>query len=139
MILKEGQREGHYSRAWLDYDTMFRRQAAVSKPEKWAQINNTIWNMCFRTICKSRSHKTAECTANLTLNPITLEHQQPFHATSPPSLLSAPSINCNWKRGCTFPSCKYAHLCAICNQPYKAKECSKRIKQLSSSQAPTSC
>ena len=69
MILKEGQREGHYSRAWLDYDTMFRQQAAVSKPEKWAQINNTIWNMCFLrsadycTICKSRSHKTAECTA----------------------------------------------------------------------------
>ena len=26
---------------------LFRRQAAVTKPEKWAQINNTIWNMCF--------------------------------------------------------------------------------------------
>ena len=50
MILKaseEGQCEGHYSKAWLDYDIMFRRQAAVTKPEKWAQINNTIWNMCF--------------------------------------------------------------------------------------------
>ena len=151
MILKaseEGQREGHYSKAWLDYDIMFRRQAAVTKPEKWAQINNTIWNMCFLrsadywTTCKSRSHKTAECTANLPLNPFTPEHQRPLYAPAPPSLLPAPlnirsiyCLNWNWKRGCTLPSCKYAHLCAICNQPHKAKECSKRIKQPSTSQA----
>ena len=44
MILKaseEGQCEGHYSKAWLDYDIIF-RQAAVTKPEKWAQINGGI-------------------------------------------------------------------------------------------------
>ena len=146
MILKaskEGQHEGHYSKAWLDYDIMFRRQAAVTKPEKWAR------NMCFLrsadycTTCKSRSHKTAECNANLSLNSFTPEHQQPRHAASPPSLHPAPlkvrsiyCLNWNWKRGCTLPSCKYAHLCGICNQPHKTKECSKHIKQPSTSQAP---
>ena len=72
LILKastECQSENHTSKAWLDYDIMFRRQVAHTTTEKWAQINNTIWNMCFLkagvycSTCKSRGHKSEECTA----------------------------------------------------------------------------
>ena len=56
--------------AWLNYDTLFRKHAALRRDTKWSVINTTIYTRCFTGaprnparcgVCGAATHETQDC------------------------------------------------------------------------------
>ena len=110
--------------AWQGYNRRFRQRAAVTTQTKWATIDPTLWNLAFTghahigrcKHCFSLYH-THDCC-----------DWAPQQVTSPlkprptPQLLRSPTqgrrICLSWNNtpspDCSFPGCKYEHICCIC-------------------------
>ena len=60
--------------AWLNYDTLYRKHAALKKDTKWSVINTTIYARCVTGaprnpvkcgVCASTTHDTQDCVEGL--------------------------------------------------------------------------
>ena len=99
---------------WLDYDTHFRRQAAMKPNELWAHLDAALWTIYFTWATAKNTHaeddtshkradaggKSARSTDRPQANPYT---------TIP--------ICRKWNllNGCNLQFCRYQHCCSKCN------------------------
>ena len=68
MIVKASQDIGGTS--WVNYDTVFRRQAAATGTTAWSRVNGTLHHICFNgprretqrcELCLAAMHRTEDC------------------------------------------------------------------------------
>ena len=108
---------------WLGYDRRFRQLAASRSNCKWSDMDSTLWNMAF-----TAQARTGQCVYCFSL----------FHASKHCELTSDGGVNtepqylrsrrtvprshrlicCHWNEGhtpnCSFPNCRYEHICSLC-------------------------
>jgi hypothetical protein len=139
LILRESLR--HSGRGWIDYDRVFRQQAALDNTMSWNTLHPGIQaatllgqsgspsSLC--TICRELDHSAANCamaylepprsqlictqpsaTPENSRQPV--KRQGPFH-----------DVCHSWNKGaCIYPAtCTYRHICAICHQRHMARNC----------------
>ena len=152
LVVREAQR--HSGPVWLEYDRIFRQHAALSPSTVWHEINASLHAstiLSYRAgpsqacaICHEPDHMADVCAMQaLQLqqgSAITqqLSSQRPLSGSRPGSAPSAAGplrrsvrpetlerICVSWNRGrCTFPACKFRHVCATCKQRgHRAKDC----------------
>ena len=128
LLLREAMRHG--GTGWMDYDRLFRQQAAINASLVWNAIHpglqaTTILNQrpgtvgTFCNICQEPDHVAAQCAL------AQLQEQVTSRATSG-SRSSQKRICSSWNEGaCIFPgTCSYRHVCSNCFHPsHKAKDC----------------
>ena len=124
---------------------MFRQQAALDPSLRWntlhpgiqasTLVGRTSRLATFCTLCREPGHTAEQCALTYIWPP----GSQPF---LPAPLFSLPpgpvgyraslrrrpesltGICINWNKGrCTFPVCKYKHICATCHQQHTARDC----------------
>ena len=130
LIIREALRHG--GAGWLDYDRVFRQQAAAEPSLRWNTLlpglqastmlgHNTGQGTQFCTLCREVDHARAQC-ALLCLNP---PPPRPPITSTPTTRRRSENICMSWNRGsCIFPGkCAYRHVCATCQQAHKAKDC----------------
>ena len=133
LIIREAQRHG--GQGWMDYDRLFRQQAALDTSIRWNTLipglqASTILGRrdsqtpSFCTLCRGVDHTRAQC-ALAYLFPQTTRGAYQSRPANRRSGASSDSICTSWNRGaCAFPSsCVYKHICATCQQPHRAKDC----------------
>ena len=108
---------------WLGYDRRFRQWAASHPRTRWAAIEPTLWSLAFQgqarssrcKYCFSLSHSSVEC--ELSVEPF--PRRWPVHQKQD----SSPRLPCRaicyqWNDTpspiCTYPNCRYDHICYIC-------------------------
>ena len=142
LLVREPQRHG--GRGWLDYDYIFRQQAAIDPSLHWNTLHPGIQAATmvgglpstgtFCTLCRGSDHPTSNC-ALAYLHGATSKGPGTFQgATSfsrprdqfrrPESILG---ICVSWNKGkCVYPGvCTYRHICATCHQSHMARDCDK--------------
>ena len=122
LIVSEAMRHG--SQGWLEYDRLFRQQAALDQSLPWNVIHpglqaTTILSQragqgTFCSLSQESDHPTHQCA--------TLQLQQPTLRNSAGQPTSRPVPRCicsSWNEGnCAFPgTCTYRHICMRCFQP----------------------
>ena len=137
LVIQEAQH--HSGHGWLEDDKIFRQQAALSPSTAWNELNQSLHTstvLLYRagpgwvcSLCHEPDHTASTC-ALLALNP----HASPPLQNQPaavPGLSRRPQqetlehICVFWNRDhCTFPSCKFCHICAVCKEKgHWAKDC----------------
>ena len=114
---------------WMGYDRRFRQIAATKPYVTWAQIDTTLWNLAFsgkaRSVrckfCFSITHTSTECqwSPDQGSDPFGTQSQ---HQVSTQPVTSYPlrrrriCMLCNNEStpGCSFPNCKFEHICCLC-------------------------
>lgn len=149
LVIREAQRHG--GTGWMNYDRVFRQQAAIDATLRWntihpgiqaatlvGQAQGTAASMC--TLCREPDHTAAGCALAYLQQPV---GQAPPTAAGPTrtSLPSGPparsryatrrrqdirAICTSWNRGkCVYPSwCNFRHICATCQGGHMARDCS---------------
>ena len=141
---RAGRRPAHawFNNCWLAYDRRFRKQAASQPNCKWSNIDSTFWNLAF----------TGQARANRCRHCFSLFHQSKDceFSSSPTSNRSDPPRQMPFRRryicrhwneqhgqGCSFPNCRYEHVCYHCaynpaanDVNHKAIFCPNRPKPL---------
>ena len=147
LLIKEALRHG--GKGWLDYDRVFRQQAAIDQTLRWNSLHPGIQAstlvgpepgpVMLCALCREPDHTSEHC-ALAYLQPPT---SQSSAAMSSPSLSNPPttsfrpqahyrrrpeslaSICVSWNKGwCRYPgTCNYQHICATCHQNHRAREC----------------
>ena len=109
---------------WIAYDRNFRKQAAATRNQKWADIDMSLWALAFAkaepqescSICFSLDHKTQDCE----------DYTKPTESepsTSKQAKTSPICLKWNWQY-CQSSSCTYRHnICVECHEPHKARNC----------------
>ena len=142
LLTREAMRHG--GQGWLDYDRLFRQQAAINPSLPWNAVHPGLHSMTIlgqRTsgagtyclLCQECDHVAAHC-ALAQLQPSLLKGSSNNLVQNPvqsPSLAGRSQIRiCNsWNDGaCTFlGNCTYRHVCSVCFRPsHPAKECRQR-------------
>ena len=143
LIIREAQRHG--GSGWLDYDRVFRQQAALDPTLKWTELHpgiqaSTLVGRSTRqsplcTHCREPDHTSEQCALSYLQAP---RGQQPA-TTLPGGALTGPAggrprprrpetmlrICVSWNKGrCTYPGCTYLHVCATCRRDHMARDCS---------------
>ena len=145
LLIQEAQRHG--STGWLDYDRVFRQQVAFDDSMRWNTLHPgiqaaTLFGRAqgpgtFCTLCREPDHGKESCALTY--------FQQPSSLAAPTLVSTGPSqrprglprrrserdhfgtaaICRSWNSGaCVFPSnCNYQHVCSICYQRHKARDC----------------
>ena len=126
----------HAGDGWMGYDRRFRQIAATKPNIVWAQIDTTLWNLAFSgkaravrcKFCFSLSHVSTECSwAPDQGSPPSGTHYQQQSPTQPTSSYIRPQrrrricmlYNNEPTQGCSFPNCKFEHVCCLCaDDPY---------------------
>ena len=131
LVVREAMRHG--GRGWLDYDRLFRQQAALNPSLQWNVIHpelqattvlaqRSTGSGSFCTLCQECDHTAQHCAL--------AQLQQPAIKGTPTS--SQPPgrnlgrICSSWNDGaCLYPgSCTYRHVCSICFQhSHRARDC----------------
>ena len=126
---------------WLGYDRRFRLRAAATHPDKWANVDITLWMLAFagrgaRNRCKfcfSTSHDASNC--ELTNDP--QPSNPPPRSSRPPAPqdhVTRRRLCFKWNESpsprCSRSNCVYDHICYICyrdpliiNKHHKALHC----------------
>jgi hypothetical protein len=130
LLIREAQRHGGVG--WMDYDRVFRQQAAIDRSLQWNTLNpgiqsSTITGQAprpntFCTLCHEVDHTAASCA---------LAYLEPSGPPSPPTTQRSAkrrtsySICMSWNRGkCTYPgACTFRHVCSQCYQLHRACDC----------------
>ena len=135
--------------AWVNYDSAFRRQAASTGNRQWSRVNPSLYSICFsgvaRTskrcdLCLSLTHEVKDCAlANegdhdvgsrlkaIESAVLALTSATPSTSTGPPNRSSRTEICRSWNENrCSFPRCRYRHVCRVCEGPRPALECCER-------------
>ena len=133
LLIREANRHGGLG--WLDYDRVFRQQAAADPSLRCNTLQpglqaSTILGQrtghgTFCTLCREVDHSRSQCA---------LTCLQPTNQGKPPGDYSSSSwrrqdpprnICMSWNKGsCTYPGqCSYRHVCAVCQLQHKARDC----------------
>lgn len=136
--------------AWVRYDAAFRRQAALTRNDRWSVINSTLYTMCFTgmasttkrcELCFASTHTELECAQRGDPDPGMKDRLKAIETavlaltgkqdqTAKPSLPAVrPSGEpCRkWNSvGCTFPRCRHSHVCSSCWGNHPASKCTMR-------------
>ena len=138
LVIREAQRHGGVG--WLDYDRVFRQQAALDGTLQWNTIHpgiqaatlvgRTAKPGLFCTLCRESDHSTGDCALGY-LQPTLMQPLRPAMPTQRPAAQKQhPSarketVCFSWNAGnCRFPgSCHFRHLCSRCNQPHRVQDC----------------
>ena len=141
LIIREAQRHG--GSGWLDYDRVFRQQAALDPSLKWntlhpgiqasTLVGRTSRLATFCTLCREPDHTAEQCALSYMrppgsqlplLQPSTSLPAGPYRTLFRRRPESLAGICVNWNKGrCTFPACKFKHICATCHQQHTARDC----------------
>ena len=136
LIIREAQR--HSGSGWLDYDRVFRQQAALDPALKWNSLHPGIQastlvgqvanaHMLCR-LCREPDHSTNQC-ALWYLQPPTSNSGVPGSSSTQrfPGWHqdSRANLCLSWNSGqCNFPVvCRFRHICSICLRPHMARDC----------------
>lgn len=136
LIIKEAQRHG--GQGWLDYDHAFRQQVAADPSIHWNTLNpglqaSTILGQgmptagSFCTLCRGVDHTRPQC-ALACLQPLPGPRTPTTRSyPSPPTRRRPADVCFSWNRGnCLYPGhCHYRHVCLLCQQHHKARDCPK--------------
>ena len=130
LIIREALRHG--GRGWLDYDRLFRQQAALDSGIAWNATNTSllvatvlgqhpagVGQSC--AVCHGFDHSQAQCALQVVQQPL---HQE--SATRPPVKSRVSQEIClSWNGGqCAFPPLSCPHLCASCGSTHhRARDC----------------
>jgi hypothetical protein len=138
LVIREAQRHGGVG--WLDYDRVFRQQAALDGAIQWNSIHpgiqaatltgRTAKPGVFCTLCRESDHSAGAC-ALAYLQP---SATPPLRAAPPTQRAAAQkqyasprkdSICYSWNAGrCRFPgSCSFRHECLQCHQSHMVQDC----------------
>ena len=130
LVVREAMRHG--GQGWLEYDRLFRQQAAINpnmqrnalQPELQAAtiLSQLASGGTFCTLCQECDQNTAQC-ALAQLQPSTIRTSTP--ASRQPGR-SMGRICTSWNEGtCVYPgSCSFRHVCSKCyQQSHRAKDC----------------
>lgn len=118
----------------MDYDRLFRQQAAIDPSLPWNMIHpalqaTTILSQrsgavgTFCNLCREPDHMAAQCALAQLQEQITTTRAT---SGSSSSRTSQRRICSSWNEGsCIYPgSCSYRHVCSNCFHPsHKAKDC----------------
>ena len=134
--------------AWVRYDAAFRRQAALTRNERWTAINSTLYTMEWhrrrnatrsasplltqsRSTCAQRSDpdpgmkdglKAVE-TAVLAIT----DKRDVVGKQQLPAVLSSGETCRKWNSvGCSYPWCQHTHACSNCGGAHLALKCTMR-------------
>lgn len=135
MMVREARRRG--GKGWLNYDTMFRQQAAITPFYDWSKLNNSLYSCTFMaqqngrghtcTLCLETDHVAADCA----LAPAIKQTRQSGREYTQDDRGycvrgdKSEKICYSWNDGrCTIPYCRYRHVCAKCAGEHKAIYCS---------------
>ena len=141
MLIKESQQ--HQGNGWMEYDKVFRQQAAIDPSRAWNVLHSDIQASTilgrsrslgggiYCTLCFESDHRSDQCalnyfqappgTPNVSL-PTSSGKPRPYPRRRPESALR---ICVSWNKGrCSFPeSCTFRHICAVCHQRHMARDC----------------
>ena len=139
--------------AWVSYDAAFRRQAANLGSLDWGNIDPVLYNETFTgkakamkrcTFCVVDTHTLEEClhapkgwgSKGSGVSHDAQQLRTPARSTSRsgprPEAGRSDSVEiCRLYNevggaGCSYPLCRYAHLCAKCHRPHPQAECGRR-------------
>ena len=135
LMVREAQRHG--GSGWLDYDRVFRQQAALDTSLRWntlhpgiqaaTLVGRTAGSTLLCSICRKPDHTAGQCALSY-LQPPTGTSNAPGPSVWPPGprapLRRQPesmmNICVSWNKGhCTFPgTCRFR-----CQQPHMARDC----------------
>ena len=108
--------------AWLGYDRLFRRLAAVepSTYATWGQIQPSLWATHFSSATTRRMSTEKDMGG---------KPDKRNHYRGKP--YSTPTCKrWNWGgEGCDLKHCSFRHHCATCEGDHRAKECPRQAKQ----------
>lgn len=100
--------------SWAGYDRRFRQDAASTPHTPWSRMDSALWSLAFTG--RARTSRCCYC--------FSLTHRSPDCDLSPdlPTQLNQSSrkICFRWNESpnpqCTFPNCKFEHICYICSR-----------------------
>lgn len=148
LIIREAQRLGGVG--WLDYDRVFRQQAAIDRTLPWNTLHPGIQastlvgyavgprNFC--RLCRGADHAAVDCAlAYLQQQPPNRPTMAPASSGPPASFQGPPrrrrtvssfNICSSWNQGrCIYPgTCTFRHVCSLCYQQHRALECNGRSR-----------
>lgn len=149
LIIREAQRHG--GQAWLDYDKVFRQQAALDREKKWDRIDLAVQASTllahpsaapgtsgrFCDTCHGLDHATVSCalayfeqpaastSTQATSSVRAFQRYPPRQAPKRRTPSAAHTLCISWNNGrCIYPgACSFLHVCSICFQNHPASEC----------------
>ena len=132
LVIREHLRHG--GQGWLEYDRLFRQQAALDRTLQWNTIQPALQATTILgqrvgggvtcTICHECDHTASQCAMAYVQQPLVsaTRHQTRLM----PRRSARPTPVCiSWNEGsCCFPgTCTFRHICSNCNHPHRAKDC----------------
>ena len=140
--------------AWVQYDSAFRQQAALTGLTQWSAINSTIYTLCFagaaRTatrceLCFATTHFSKECAQQGDPDPGVRERLRAIEKavismtpkTDAPAKSGNPQMMfgevCRlWNNNrCTFRRCRHSNVCSGCSGQHPFSSCPQRPQQQS--------
>lgn len=136
--------------AWVRYDAAFRRQAALTKNDRWSAINSTLYTMCFTgmasstkrcELCFATTHSEQECAQRGDPDPgmkdrlkaietavlAMANKRDPVGRQVQPAVVPSGEPCRKWNTvGCTYPRCRHTHACSNCGGGHPACRCTMR-------------
>lgn len=150
LIVREAQKLGFGGMSWIDYDRVFRQQAAIDPTLQWNTLHPGIQASTlvgtpmgaptFCTLCRGVDHKANGCALAYLQQPppqattlvtssaaVTRRSQSQGSRTTPRRRATSFSICSSWNSGrCIFPgTCTFRHVCSICYRDHRAAECNQ--------------
>lgn len=133
LIIREAQRHG--GQGWLDYDRVFRQQAALDPNLAWntlhpgiqgsTLVGGTSESRQFCTLCREADHASSRCALAYLQQPPPQPPIQPRSRPSARRRSDSAGICISWNRGsCLYPgACNFRHICLLCRQHHRACDC----------------
>ena len=145
LVIREYLR--HSGQGWLEYDRLFRQQAALDRTLQWNAIQPALQATTILeqrvgggvtcTICHECDHTASQCAMAYVQQPLVSAARHQTCLMLRRSGRPTP-ICISWNDGsCSFPgTCTFHHICSNCNHPHRAKDC--RDAQRTRSSRPAS-
>jgi len=150
MIVRASQDFGGTS--WVNYDKIFRKQAAATRVTAWPRVNGTLHHICFNgprrqaprcDLCLAAIHRTKDCMfrdpeqegssrlraleamVRLLSSKQTINYPQAFvnHPQGPPIRPSGEVYRAWNRQECHFWRCQHTHICSNCGGNHPAVLC----------------
>ena len=121
LIIREARRSS--DNGWLNYDRIFRQNAAANPLLSWANLDPSLHaSFCSKSsrstcsLCNEPDHWADECATH---------HQTSVQPLPPPIKSERRRVCLSWNSGqCMLPgSCTFLHVCATCREPHRARDC----------------
>ena len=122
IIIREARRSS--DNGWLNYDRIFRQNAAANPLLSWANLDPSLHaSFCAKsstsicTLCNEPDHMAQECA--------TRPQHSGLSAQSTSLRPERQRICLSWNAGqCMLPgSCSFLHVCATCKDHHRARDC----------------